>query len=114
MLNNSSHSFHIPVMGLAFTIDTPIKVARFGISSAISLIDDTLLEEMRKYHCGLTGKGFLPVSDKDADSRAHRITAYLDLVNTIVQEQLEKLKAEAFEKAMISLPILNCYLPPPR
>jgi hypothetical protein len=27
------HSFHIPVMGLAFTIDTPIRVAHYGISS---------------------------------------------------------------------------------
>jgi len=30
------HSFHIPVMGTGFTIDTPLKVARYGISSVIS------------------------------------------------------------------------------
>ena len=27
------HTFHIPVMGTGYTIDTPLKVAHFGISS---------------------------------------------------------------------------------
>ena len=40
------HKFHIPVMGLAYTIDTPIKVARFGISSVISIVEDRLVEMM--------------------------------------------------------------------
>jgi hypothetical protein len=31
-----SHAFHIPVLGLGFSIDTPLKVARYGISSVIS------------------------------------------------------------------------------
>lgn len=39
---SSEHSFHIPVMGIAFTIDTPIKVARFGISSVISIVEDPI------------------------------------------------------------------------
>jgi len=30
MPDSPLHKFHIPVMGLAFTIDSPIKVARFG------------------------------------------------------------------------------------
>ena len=34
---NSEHTFHIPVMGLAYTVDSPVKVARFGISSVISI-----------------------------------------------------------------------------
>ena len=44
------HSFHIPVMGIGYSIDSPIKVARYGISSVISLVDDILIEEMRKYY----------------------------------------------------------------
>ena len=39
---SQEHQFHIPVMGTAFTIDTPLKVARFGISSVVSLCDDEL------------------------------------------------------------------------
>ena len=43
-----SHSFHIPVMGIGFTIDTPLKVSKYGIDSVISLVDDVLLEKIRK------------------------------------------------------------------
>ena len=45
------HSFHIPVMGLGFTIDTPLKVSQFGIDSVISIVDDILIERMRKMYC---------------------------------------------------------------
>ncbi len=96
MNNTSAHSFHIPVMGLAFTIDTPVKVAHFGISSAISIIDDKLAEEMRKYYCQKRGEIYLPITDQEMDSRALRITAYLNLLNTIVLEQFNTLCAEAF------------------
>ena len=45
---SQQHKFHIPVMGLAFTIDTPLKVAQYGISSVISIMEDRLIEMMRK------------------------------------------------------------------
>ncbi len=45
------HSFHIPVMGIGFTIDTPLKVSHLGIDSVISLVDDILLEKLRKMYC---------------------------------------------------------------
>lgn len=47
-----AHSFHIPVMGTSFTVDTPFKVAHFGIDSVIALNDDLLLEKLRKMYCG--------------------------------------------------------------
>ena len=93
---SSPHSFHIPVMGLAFSIDSPLKVARYGISSVLSLADDKLLEDMRQYYAALYQKPYAPIHEKQEDYRARRVTAYLDLVNELVQEQLEKLKAEAF------------------
>lgn len=46
---NQMHSFHIPVMGTAFTIDSPIRVAKYGISSVISIIDDELIEKMNAF-----------------------------------------------------------------
>ena len=39
-----AHSFHIPVMGIGFTVDTPVKVAQYGIDSVVSIVDDILLE----------------------------------------------------------------------
>lgn len=93
----SSHTFHIPVMGLAYTIDTPLKVARFGISSVVSIVEDNLLEEMRKYYCQQEGEPYIPIHKHDFDYRALRITAYLNLLQRIVTKQSEKLRSEPFE-----------------
>ncbi|HSC55533.1 MAG TPA: hypothetical protein VLC98_18025 [Phnomibacter sp.] len=92
------HKFHIPVMGLAYTIDSPVKVARFGIASVISIVEDGLLEMMRSYYCATTKEKYNPISKKEDDYRARRVTDYLNLVNKIVNEQVDKLKASAFEK----------------
>ena len=46
----STHSFHIPVMGLAFTVDSPIKIAKYGISSVVSIVDDILIENMNSFY----------------------------------------------------------------
>jgi len=85
------HSFHIPVLGLGYSIDTPVKVARFGISSVISIMDDHLIEKMRGYYCLKTGKEYMPITVKDHDHRAKRITAYLNLINSIVNQQMKHL-----------------------
>lgn len=92
------HKFHIPVMGLAYTIDSPIKVARFGISSVISIVESRLIEMMRKHYYPTTGKKYFPITMQEDDFRAKRITDYLNLINTIVNEQIENLKKAAFEK----------------
>lgn len=93
----SIHSFHIPVMGTGFSIDTPIKVAPYGISSVISLVDDELIEEMRKYYLGLQNAKYSAITKNDEDFRARRITAYLDLVDQIVKEKFDLVKGSAFE-----------------
>ncbi len=91
------HTVHIPVMGTGFSIDTPIKVAKYGISSVISLVDDCLIEEMRKFYCKKTGEQYVAITKYEEDFRARRITAYLDLVDRIVKKQFEELKNSAFE-----------------
>ena len=97
MYYSPQHKFHIPVMGLAYTVDTPIKVARFGITSVISIIEDRLVEMMRSHYYPTINKEYHPISTHEEDYRAKRITDYLNLVNTIVQTQVEKLKRAAFE-----------------
>lgn len=91
------HSFHIPVLGLGYSIDTPVKVARFGISSVISIMDDELLEKMRQYYCQETGRPYMSITPGDDDHRAKRTTAYLDLVNDIVATQTAKTMNLPFE-----------------
>src|SRR3989338_8068977 len=83
-------------MGTGFTIDTPLKVARYGISSVMS-VEDNLMEKMREYYSRLHQESFMPIGKNEPDSRARRITAYLNFVQVHVKEQVEKLKASAFE-----------------
>ena len=84
-------------MGTGFSIDTPVKVAKYGISSVISIVDDCLIEEMRKYYCERTGEDYAPITKYDEDFRARRIREYLNLIDRIVHRQFAELKASAFE-----------------
>jgi hypothetical protein len=92
------HTFHIPVMGIGFSIDTPVKVARYGLSSVISLVDDTLIEHMRKFYCNAYQLEYNEIKSSEHDHRARRITEYLNLLDSIVRKQFEELKASAFEQ----------------
>lgn len=92
------HTFHIPVMGLCFTLDTPLKVARFGISSVVSIVEDTIIEELRHYYSNLYNEPYVQITQKEDDFRAKRITAYLNLLNKIVQQQVETLRNLPFEE----------------
>lgn len=92
-----SHTFHIPVLGLGFSIDTPLKVARYGISSVMSIVDDDLIERIREYHTKKKNEVFTPIFKSSPDCRQNRITAYLNFVNKTVGEQFERLMAEPFE-----------------
>lgn len=91
------HSFHIPVMGLAFTIDSPIKVAQFGIASVISIVEDRLIEMMREHYYRKLNEVYHPIDTHVPDYRAKRITDYLNLVNRIVSLQMDQLKLSAFK-----------------
>ena len=98
MSNTSLHSFHIPVLGLCYSIDTPVKVARFGIASVISIMDDELIEKMRQFHCEQTGRIFKPITKNENDCRARRITAYLNLVQKIVTDQVAEMRSLSFDE----------------
>ncbi len=97
MNQRSPHTFHIPVMGTGFTIDTPLKVARYGISSVVSLVDDVLIEQMREFHCRNEGLAYRKIQNGEPDARARRITAYLNLMGDLVREHCRRLQAGPFE-----------------
>ncbi|TWJ01654.1 hypothetical protein JN11_01805 [Mucilaginibacter frigoritolerans] len=92
-----SHTFHIPVLGLGYSIDTPLKVARYGISSVMSVVDDELIERMREYHAQLNHEDYIPILKNEPDFRAKRITAYLNMVARLVDQQFQQLKQLPFE-----------------
>jgi hypothetical protein len=93
----NSHRFHIPVLGTGYSIDTPLKVAKYGISSVISIVDDRLVEEVRKYHSHNFNIPFTPIGEEEEDYRARRITAYLDLVDLLVKKQVGDIRTLPFE-----------------
>ncbi|WP_258103196.1 hypothetical protein [Marinoscillum sp. MHG1-6] len=90
------HHFHIPVMGLAYTIDTPIKVAHYGISSVVSIVQDNLIEKMRKHYYEHIGETYHPIKNGSSDYRARRITDYLNLMKHIVDQNTDKLRESYF------------------
>ncbi|MCG9880308.1 MAG: hypothetical protein MH472_06890 [Bacteroidia bacterium] len=97
-MTHSNHTFHVPVMGVAFTIDSPIKLAPYGISSVISMVDDTLLEQMRAYYAQQFNLAYEEITNKIEDFRAKRISSYLNLVQDIVKIKLDNIKNAAWEK----------------
>lgn len=91
------HTFHIPVMGLAYTIDSPIRVAKYGISSVISIMDDELIEKMNAFYSKKFDFPYQGITQKIHDYRAERISSYLNLVDKIVKQKFENFKTELSE-----------------
>lgn len=93
------HSFHIPVMGIGFTVDAPLRVSQFGIDSVISLVDDILIEKLRKMYCEKFEVPYQEITEKIEDFRAKRITSYLNLINSQAEKKFEELKNTISEKS---------------
>lgn len=98
ILQKNVHSFHIPVMGLAFTIDSPVRVAQYGIDSVISIMDDDLIEKMTAFYAEKFKHPYEEISQKVEDFRAKRITNYLNLLDKVVTQKFEAFKSELVEK----------------
>ena len=88
----NTHTFHIPVMGIGFTIDSPLKVAQYGIDSVISLVDDILIEKLRKIYSEKLEIPYKEISNKVDDFRAKRITAYLNFIHEQAEKKFQALK----------------------
>ena len=95
---SSPHTFHIPVMGTAFTADSPLKVAHFGINSVIALADDVLLERLRKFYSEIYDLSYIEIKNNTKDYRADRITAYLDMVNKLVENKFNEFVSSTADK----------------
>lgn len=94
---SKKHTFHIPVMGIGFTLDTPLKVSPFGMDSVISIVDDKLLERMRKMYCDKFQLPYEAITERIEDFRAKRITSYLNLINQLADKKIKQLKESAEE-----------------
>ncbi|MDZ7805559.1 MAG: hypothetical protein U5K71_00415 [Gracilimonas sp.] len=96
IMQNALHTFSIPVMGTGHSIDSPIRVAPYGINSVISIVDDLLVERIRKHYSKLFDLPYTNIPRNAEDGRARRITAYLDLVQDLVQQKFDEIKNQPF------------------
>ncbi|MCE5231294.1 hypothetical protein LLG95_17085 [bacterium] len=64
----------------------------------MSLVDDVLVEQMRRFHCERTGERYEPIADDAEDARARRITSYMNLIDKLVARQVEELRASSFDR----------------
>lgn len=94
-------------MGIGFTIDTPLKVAHYGIDSVISLVDDILLEKLRKMYSEKFQIPYHEITDKIEDFRAKRITSYLNLISDLADKKFEVLKNITSERSDEFIAYLN-------
>lgn len=85
-------------MGIGYTIDTPLKIAHFGIDSVISLVDDILIEKLRKMYCVKYEIPYYEITEKTEDFRAKRITSYLNLLKNLTERKIEELRNVSLEK----------------
>lgn len=99
-MKSSPHNFHIPVMGLGFTIDTPLKVAKYGINSTVSIMDNELVETVRQSICEEYNLQFVAVTQNDTDFQAERVTKYLNTLVEIIalqEQEIRELRGKAWE-----------------
>ena len=86
-------------MGIGFSIDAPLRVSQYGIDSVISLVDDILMEKLRKMYCKRFAIPYQEITDSAEDFRAKRITSYLNLINNLARKKFEELSDATIEKS---------------
>ena len=87
MDTKTKHTFHIPVMGISYTLDSPIKTAHLGISSVMSIFEHNVVEKMRMYYAEKFSIPFEPITPKVEDFRAKRTTSYLNLIKDLTEKK---------------------------
>jgi len=107
MKTEQLQDFYIPVMGLAYTIDSPIRVAHLGINSVISIIDDELMEKMNAFYSKKFHFNYNEITTKIYDYRAERTKSYLNLVSKIVQNKYQNFCTEIAENKQSLLKFLD-------
>ncbi len=94
---HTKHTFHIPVMGTGFTLDTPLKVSPYGMDSVVSIVDDVLIENLRKTYCEKFELPYQAITNKIEDFRAKRITSYLNLLQELAEKKFKQIKDSTLE-----------------
>ncbi len=84
-------------MGTGFTLDTPLKVSPYGMDSVVSIVDDVLIENLRKAYCEKFELPYQAITNKIEDFRAKRITSYLNLLQELAGKKFKQIKDSTME-----------------
>jgi hypothetical protein len=87
-------------MGTGFTLDTPLKVSPYGMDSVVSIVDDALIENLRKFYCEKFELPYQAITDKIEDFRAKRITSYLNLLQELTEKKFKQIKDSTMETSL--------------
>ncbi len=96
---NSLHTFHIPVMGTGYTIESPLKVAHYGIDSVVPITDHYLMEQLREMYCKENNLEYEAEDLSNSEARSNIIRKYLNLMNDLVNAKFDKLKKSDFTES---------------
>ncbi len=93
---SSLHTFHIPVMGTGYTIESPLKVAHYGIDSVVPITDHYLMEQLREMYCKENNLDYVAEDLSKSDARSNITRKYLDLLDDLVIMKFNKVKESDF------------------
>ncbi len=93
---SSLHTFHIPVMGTGYTIESPLKVAHYGIDSVVPITDHYLMEQLREMYCKENNLDYVAEDLSKSDARSNITRKYLDLLDDLVTINFNRVKASDF------------------
>ncbi len=84
-------------MGIGFTVDSALKVARYGINSVMSLSGQALQEELREYYSKKFDISYKKITNKEDDYKAKRTTAYLNFLDDKITKTFDDYKNSPIE-----------------
>jgi hypothetical protein len=63
----------------------------------VSLVDDVLIEQIRKHHSDKLGLEYIEIPERAEDARANRVRAYMEFLNEQIGQQVKALQSSPFE-----------------
>lgn len=84
--------------GISFYSRHSYKSSKIRISSVVSIIEDQMIEQMRAVICKNEDLPYIEIKKDEEDYRARRITAYLNVLDIVLQKQMVQLKKEKFDE----------------
>ena len=98
-------------MGTGFSIDSALNIARYGISSTVSVVDDLMCRDAHIHHAIVNGDTYFPPAEGENQIVAH-IRDYLEYIDGVIQRDSAQLRSSPLEDTVGGLGRYYELLPP--